>query len=190
MQYGEKMKKNLTVLVLILFAVSFAFAKQSEYDGEFIVKAGFQAQGILHENDSDKNTKPGFSVAAEAFKYFSGIFALGLGASYDFPRKFSDDAMKHKLSFLPIYIGAKLRTPLLGLDNNFMFVSGRLGYSSVIIDNSEHDNFSGGAYYALGIGFNIDILLIEAIYAKNHFTETSKDQDYQTITLYAGIKFE
>jgi hypothetical protein len=53
---------------------------------------------------------------------------------------------------------------------------------------------TGGLYWALGFGINIDFFVIEAVYAQHKFSyeinNNDKDANYSTITLYAGLKFE
>jgi hypothetical protein len=51
-----------------------------------------------------------------------------------------------------------------------------------------------GLYYGAGVGFSINSLIIEAIYAVNNYSVsfgTDKiDSNCQTVTLYSGFKFE
>jgi hypothetical protein len=172
---------------LFLFAAfcSSVFANSDNYERELIFKIGFQPQGIVN---SSENTKVGYSGAIEFFKYFKNVAAVGFGAMYDFPRKFENSSIKQSLAFLPLYVALKLRTPLQGLDDSFMFITGKAGYSSVMIEHSENNSSNGGAYYALGMGVSVDVFLIEAIYAISNYTFSNESKDYKTITVFAGIK--
>ena len=194
------MKKVLTLVALLGFA-SFAnfvcgtaFAQQKD-DQEFIVKLGFQPQGIATMGGTNYNTNVGMAMGIEYFQYFGNIVAAGGGALYEFPRNFKDN-LKGDISFLPIYVGLKMRTPLHGLDNNYAFLAGRLGYSAFMNSNPDWiKSSSGGMYYSAGLGVCISYLLLEAVYAVNNFSFTTPadknyDERYSTITLYAGFKFE
>jgi hypothetical protein len=190
--------KSLTGFVLLLVTIIAAFAKPNN-DREFILKFGFQPLSTVSEkfqgNNTSQNTNPGTSVGLEYFQYLNNVIALGLGAIYDFPRNINNS--NSSTSFMPLFAALKLRTPLYGLDNTFMFCSGRIGGSIPILSNlPDRATQKVGLYYGAGIGFSINSLVIEAIYAINNFGISlpnslgTIDGDCQTITLYAGFKFE
>ncbi|MDR1418612.1 MAG: hypothetical protein LBI80_05630 [Endomicrobium sp.] len=190
--------KTFMVFVLLLTTVIVVSAKPNN-DREFILKFGFQPLGTLSEKiqgtNTSKNTKLGLSAGLEYFQYLNNVFALGLGAMYDFPRDIDND--KRSASFMPLFAALKLRTPLRGLDNTFMFCSGRIGGSIPILSNlSDGATQKIGLYYGAGVGFSINYLVVEAIYAINNFSISQSnnsgtiDADCQIITLYAGCKFE
>ncbi|MCL2335562.1 MAG: hypothetical protein FWC57_05805 [Endomicrobia bacterium] len=190
--------KRFLVVSAMLFAVSVAAFAQAQDDQEFIVKLGIQPQGVMTLAGSDQNTNVGISAGFEYFKYFGNIFAAGAGAVYDLPREFkNNDQANGNVSFLPVYVGAKLRTPLYGLADNYAFLTGRLGYSAFMNGSTNWiQSSSGGLYYAGGIGVSISYLVIEAIYAINNLSYTAKntnksyDEKYSVISLYVGFKFE
>ncbi|MDR3256081.1 MAG: hypothetical protein LBT18_00225 [Endomicrobium sp.] len=189
--------KKVFVIYTLLCAMSVSAFSKSKNDKEFIVKAGIQPQSIVSAYSKKLNTSLGFSGGFEYFQYFGNIFALGGGAIYDSPRTFQDKNYSGNLSFFPLYAGLKVRTPLHGLDNNYMFFSGRLGYSALITTKDiEWKSSVGGLYYGVGLGISINVLVIEVIYAISNFTyqtaSNSKNDDgtYKTITFYVGFKFE
>jgi hypothetical protein len=191
--------KSLMSFVLLLAATIAVFAK-SNNDREFILKFGFQPLSTISGTFANskisisENTKLGMSLGLEYFQYLNNIAALGLGAIYDFPRDIKNSNIS--TSFMPLFAALKLRTPLQGLDNTFMFCSGRLGASIPMLSNlSDGRTQKIGLYCGGGIGFSISSLVIEAIYAVNNFglalpNNTIEDCKCQTITLYAGFKFE
>ncbi|MDR1243980.1 MAG: hypothetical protein LBJ79_02175 [Endomicrobium sp.] len=191
------MKKVLVTFVLVCIAAITVLAKPNK-DREFILKLGFQPLNTISEefqgNSTSQNTKLGISAGLEYFQYLSNVAALGLGTSYDFPRKTNDNA--RNVSFMPLFAALKLRTPLSGLDNTFMFCSGRIGGVIPILSNLDEATQKTGFYYGGGIGFSINSLVIEAIYAINNYTVSSPmnagtiNCSCQTITLYAGYKFD
>ncbi|MDR3124373.1 MAG: hypothetical protein LBU10_00610 [Endomicrobium sp.] len=193
--------KSLMVFVLLLTAVMTGVTKPNN-DREFILKFGIQPLNTLSRksegNNVSFNTKIGFSAGFEYFQYLNNIAALGLGAMYDFPRKAIDnDNDDDSISFVPLFAAVKLRTPAQGLDNDntFMFCSGRIGASIPIISGlSDGAKQKPGFYCGAGIGFNINYIVIEAIYAINNFSVSGdfgkNDFDCQTISLYAGFKFK
>lgn len=197
------MKKFTVVLALICFAAGLSFA-QARDDQEIIIKAGIQPQATATLDGDNYDTNIGISVGAEYFKYFGNIIALGAGAMYDLPRKFKDDDLDGSISFVPIYVGLKVRTPLHGLENNYAFISGRVGYSAFVHDDVKFNNVdfidsgSGGLYYAVGIGASISFIIVEAIYSVSNFSYDTKilgnkksyDEKYSTVGIYAGFKFE
>jgi hypothetical protein len=74
-----------------------------------------------------------------------------------------------------------------------MFLSGRVGYSPLMAKDTDWKSSNGGLYYGVGLGINLGVLVIEAVYSENKFSYTINDQkdgSYSTITLYAGLKFE
>ena len=191
------MKKFLAALAVVFIASAAAFARAGD-DQEFIIKAGIQPQGTMNVLGSGQNTNVGVSAGFEYFQYFGNIFAAGAGAVYDMPREFKNgDEAKGSVSFLPIYVGAKLRTPLYGLADNYAFLSGRLGYSAFMNNSADWIRSSaGGLYYAAGIGVSISYFVAEALYGVNSLSYTaagtnkSYDEKYSVITLYVGFKFE
>jgi hypothetical protein len=65
----------------------------------------------------------GLSVGIEFFKYLDNIIALGFGTTIDLPREIKKKELKGSMSYLPIYVGTKTRTPLHGLDGTYAFLS-------------------------------------------------------------------
>jgi hypothetical protein len=193
----KKMKKVLVTFVLLCIAAITVLAKPKN-DREFILKLGFQPLTTMSEefqgNSTSQNTNLGISTGLEYFQYLNNVVALGLGTSYDFPRKTNDNA--RNVSFMPLFAALKLRTPLSGLDNTFMFCSGRIGGAIPMLSDLNGATQKTGLYYGVGIGFSINSLVIEAIYAINNYTLSSPMNEgtincnCQTITLYAGFKFE
>lgn len=189
------MKNLIIALTMICATSSFAFAKAQD-DQEFIIKLGFQPQSIIAMDGKEDNLNIGISAGVEYFKYFGNIIAAGAGAIYDLPRK-AKDSDRGDVSFLPMYLGLKIRTPLHGLENNYAFLSGRLGYSAFMYnDLPQIKSASGGTYYAAGVGISISQLVLEAIYSISNFsirsaiTDKSYDAKCSTIGIYAGFKFE
>jgi hypothetical protein len=174
------------------------FAKAND-DQEFIVKAGVQPQSTVSFAGEDYETNIGISAGFEYFKYFGNIIAFGAGAVYDFPRNLKDDDIDGNISFVPMYAGVKVRTPLEGLNNNYLFLSGRLGYGAFIYDDIDDiKSSSGGLFYGVGLGISISYLVIEAIYGISKYSyktgsgaaRESFDEQYSSISIYAGFKFE
>ena len=192
------MKKLLAVLTLMSMLSGSAFAfTNSKDDQEFIVKVGVQPQSAASLGGDKYDTNPGISTGFEYFKYFGNIFAAGAGAVYDLPRKFKDSGVDGSISFVPMYVGVKVRTPLEGLNNNYAFFAGRLGYSAFMYsDMNGITTSSGGLFLGAGLGVSISYLVLEAVYSVSNFSYTtgpggkSYDEKYSTITIYAGFKFE
>jgi hypothetical protein len=189
---GEKMKKIVTILTLFFITTALAIAKSSD-DKEIIAKLGVQPQNTTNTDGTDENMNVGISAGAEFFKYFGNIFAFGAGALIDLPRNFKDKNLEGSLSCIPLYVGAKIRTPLSGLDDTYAFLSGRVGYS-MPMTKGFLDSATGGLYWAAGLGVNINCIIIEAVYARHNFNyafnSVNRDANYSTITLYVGFNFE
>jgi hypothetical protein len=187
-------KKFLTVLTLILAVCSCVFAKPHD-DRELVLKFGFQPQSIMTLSNKDHNMDLSASGGVEFFQYFGNILALGGGVAYDISRNFQDKNTSGSASFLPIFLAAKIRTPLHGLDNNYVFLSPKAGLS-IPMTKDFANSTNTGLYYGVGLGVSINVLLIEAVYAVNNFTYTTVSETQNinahcsTITLYAGLKFE
>jgi len=190
---GEYVKKVLCLALLFAFsaAPSFAFGL-SQNDQEFIIKLGVEPTGTF-DGDTSRNTDLGISFGVEYFSYLNNnVIAIGGGAMYELARKVQDTDLK--VSYLPIYLAVKARTPLRGMDTNFAYLTGRLGYSVFMPDNSPSGiTHSGGLYYAGGAGVCLDVFIIEAIYSvrqsKFETGNVSENINYGTIGIYAGFKF-
>jgi hypothetical protein len=123
---------------------------------------------------------------------------LGAGAVYDFPRNFKDSDMNGNMSFVPMYVGVKVRSPLEALNNNYGFLAGKLGYSAFIHDDiGGIKSSSGGLFYGLGLGVSISSLVIEAVYSISNFSYTESaaakktfKESHSAITIFVGFKFE
>jgi hypothetical protein len=195
------MKKILLALCFMCLLSAAVFAKPKD-DQEFIIKAGIQPQASFGLYGETQDLNVGLSAGFEYFKYFGNIAAFGVGAVYDLPRKFKDDDISGNISFLPMYAGVKVRTPLEGLNNNYAFLSGRLGYGAFMCDDIDRiKSSSGGIYYSVGLGVSISYLVIEAVYAVSNYSYTTKreglfvssktyDDKYSAISIYVGFKFE
>ncbi|MDR1941033.1 MAG: hypothetical protein LBQ47_01750, partial [Endomicrobium sp.] len=126
------MKKFLIAASLVCLVSSAAFAKARQ-DQEFILKIGMQPQATWSDDISDENTQIGISAGVEYFKYLNNIVAIGAGTTYDLPRNFkNEDDANGNISFLPLYTAVKVRMPLSGLENNYPFITARLGYAAFI----------------------------------------------------------
>ncbi|MDR3112915.1 MAG: porin family protein [Endomicrobium sp.] len=192
------MKKILAVLAVICLVSSLSFARASE-DMEFIIKTGVQPQGTWSDGEGDENTDVGVSAGVEYFKYFINIVAIGGGINYDLPREFKEDSMNGKISFLPFYTAVKVRMPLRGLENNYPFVTAKLGYSAFINDMDWIKTSSGGLYAGISAGYCIGALFFEAGYFINNLSYKPKppyndsksfDATYSTIAVYIGVKMD
>ncbi|MDR1695562.1 MAG: porin family protein [Endomicrobium sp.] len=188
------MKKFLAVLALICLSSTAVFAAM-DTDQEFIVKAGIQPQSSMSVNGKTEDANIGITAGFEYFKYLNNIVAVGAGASYDLPRKFKSNTSGGSVSFLPMSVAIKARTPLHGLENNYPFIVGRLGFSAFMNNANWIKSSSGGLYYSIGVGVSISNLVIEAAYGASKFSyndpsEQSFDGTYSTISLTAGFKFE
>ncbi|MDR2644990.1 MAG: hypothetical protein LBB44_03285 [Endomicrobium sp.] len=185
------MNKFIASLISIFIMAPLASAKPNN-DRELVVKLGFQPQSEISVNGKNENMNAGLSGGIEFFKYLGNIIALGLGTTIDLPREIKKKELKGSMSCLPIYVGAKARTPLHGLDDTYAFLSGRFGYSSPM-GKDLFDSATGGLYLSLGLGIDVDYFVLEAVYAKHTFGTNNSifsKPDYSTITLYAGFKFE
>lgn len=192
------MKKTFLSFYLVFLLAPAVLAKPND-DQEFIVKAGIQPQSTASFADKKYDTNIGISAGFEYFKYFGNIFAAGAGAVYDLPRKFKDKDIDSSISFIPMYAGVKIRTPLESLNNNYAFLSGRIGYSAFMYkDIDDISSSSGGLYYGVGLGVSIDYLVLEALYSISNYSYKVKpplgdetfNERYSTISIYAGFKFE
>jgi hypothetical protein len=198
------MKKIALTFALILVTIITVFASHKN-DREFILKLGVQPLSTLtakQQGQNSANTNTGVSAGLEYFQYVSNIFAVGLGAQYDLPRKEKDavGSSNTEFSFMPLFAALKVRIPPSGLDNTFMFVSGRLGCSVPRISNLDAGGTSSqlGLYYGAGIGFSIECFVVEGIYARNNFSlqnnevlgDSKVDANLETITLSVGYKFD
>jgi hypothetical protein len=173
-----------------------AFAKNSA-DREFIIKTGIQPQAVWSDNISDENTNVGISAGVEYFKYLNNVVAIGAGATYDLPRKFKNqDDAPGDISFLPLYTAVKVRMPLRGLENNYPFLTARLGYSAFIENTDRIRTSSGGIQYGLSAGYCVGALFMEAVYSANRASykmegdSKTRDASYSTIALYIGVKMD
>jgi hypothetical protein len=185
-------KKITIALTLVFTIVGLALAKPSN-DRELIVKLGFQPQSEISLNGKNENMNIGLSGGIEFFTYLCNIFALGLGTTIDLPREIKNKDLKGSMACLPIYFGSKLRTPLYGLNDTYAFLSGRGGYSFPMGGKDLFESTIGGLYWAVGLGIIIDSFLLEAVYARHNFGTNDSiysPQDYSTVTLYLGLKFD
>jgi hypothetical protein len=191
----NKIKNGLIALTLLCTLHTFANA-QLTTDEEIIIKIGFQPQCILSDSNKDLNMELGGSIGLEYFKYLGNIVAFGIGSIYDLSRKIQSKDYNGSLAFLPLFIGTKIRTPLQGTNNNYAFLSARIGYSVPMAKDMPWKAVKGEAYYGFGLGVSINSLVFEAVYDINNFKyketleEANKKSSCSTITLYAGLKFE
>ncbi|MCL2484745.1 MAG: porin family protein [Endomicrobia bacterium] len=188
------MKKFLAVFALICLTSTAVFAAFNQADQEFIVKAGIQPQSSVKLNNVSYDTNVGVLIGFEYFKFINNIVAFGAGASYDLPRKFKD-INSTNVSFLPMFVAVKARTPISGFDNNYPFIVGRMGYAAFMNDSSFIKSSNGGMYYSLGVGVSLDYLVIEAGYSKSAFSYTTfsnltQDGEQSAISLSVGFKFQ
>jgi hypothetical protein len=136
----------------------------------------------------------GLSGSVEYFNYnLVNFVALGAGTTADFLKETKNKELKGSLWSQAAYVGAKAYMPLFSADDTFGFLSGRFGYSAPR-GNDLFGSATGGIYWSLGIGIDIDYFVLEAVYAKHNFVITFIDgtylnlEDYSTVTLYVGIK--
>jgi hypothetical protein len=188
------MKKFAAVLALMCMVSALSFARASE-DQEFILKAGIQPEGTVKiDSYNDADTKIGFSLGVEYYKYLNNIVALGGGANYDIPRKFKDS--NYTVSFLPFYAAVKVRMPLKGLENNYPFMAARLGYSAFMAEDDWASSTSGGLYAGISAGYCIGSLFLEGSYSYNGLSVKpfssgpTYDGSYSTVAFYIGVKID
>jgi hypothetical protein len=198
--------KRLFLMVLLLIVTSAFLFADTKNDKEFILKLGVQPfsslEVIMPSLGMSIETSPntGVSAGLECFQYLSNVVALGLGTQYDLPRRTAKENTEI-CSFMPVFAALKLRTPLSGLDNTFMFLSSRIGWNIpvTISDLPQGASLKIGFYYGAGIGVSIESFVIETIYAKGSSSVQANDAtgnnvkisvNLETITLYAGYKFD
>jgi len=192
------MHKFLAALSALVLVTSVVFAVQPVEEQEFILKLGIQPQSSINFSGGKETANIGVAGGFEYYKYFTNIIAAGAGALYELPREFKDSIKTGSLSYLPIFVGVKLRTPVQGLSRNYGFAAARIGYSS-LITNGVSDwmkSATGGLYYAGGLGLSLDWFVFEAVYSgnnisyKNVINGKNETATTSTITIFAGVKFE
>lgn len=116
------------------------------------------------------DTEYGISLSAEEILNTTNNLGLGMGLSYQMPRRASlRDYSMGKFNFIPAYGLVRLRTTP---DTQvFLYSTIQLGYNLLEGDNDftgPTGKLSGGSYYGLGIGVVSDKQQFEILYHVHH----------------------
>jgi hypothetical protein len=228
---------RLSVAILMVFALSGAVfaakSKSSESSGPqkkagLTIKGGFDTNGEsdptvkMSSNYSGNVTmdsgdvKTGIMVGAEGLKGINDLAAVGIGASYQFPRGIDETGWQGKFNFANIYGLANLCFTTKGGDF-FPYLTLHLGYGYAMMDSTMKDymakqitklspsspttkvDYKGGFYWGIGGGILLsNNLQFEILYNVNNgyaeagdgYLKGSKiEQEYSKVTLSIGYKF-
>lgn len=148
------------------------------------------------ESSADVDTDVGFSLDLEVVQPVSGVLRLGGGLDYLIPRSFEDADID--VSFLAGFL--VVRWDAFGEASRFSLL-GRVGYSTWQLENGTPGvsfDEKGGAYLALGVGFEIsDHFGVEVIGSRLsgelEITEPGEtftdDIDYDVVSVRARYRF-
>ena len=145
----------------------------------------------------------GISLSAEEIHYASPWIGLGVGISYQSPRK--EPVSGGEFSFVPIYGLLRVRSTPTG-DNRYFYGIGQFGYNYFIADakyaGAGTYTMTNGAYAGLGAGFVFGRLQVEALYtvdqgklsgndvdSTNTPYSVSADANYRKLSLSVGMLF-
>lgn|GEM_PF-2818618 len=141
----------------------------------------------------DKKYDPGFILGVEYVHANRGIIELGTGVEYVFGNTkalYSLDDKDKSGYMIPIYLLGKLNY-YTTFDNTKSFYGlTRLGYA--VSGNIEKDNmtnalkhtYTGGLYYGVGLGFEVENFVFEGIYDAKY----SKSEFLHKFGLRTGIR--
>jgi sRNA-binding regulator protein Hfq len=145
----------------------------------------------------------GISLSAEEIHYASPWIGLGVGISYQSPRK--EPVSGGEFSFVPIYGLLQVRsTPTE--DNGYFYGIGQFGYNYFIADakyaGAGTYTMTNGAYAGLGAGYVFGRLQVEALYTVDQGKMSGNDVDstntpytisadasYRKLSLSVGMLF-
>lgn len=171
-------------LFIILFMLSQIFSSAWEIQ----IKTGYDFYRMLTK---DKKYDAGFLLGMEYLHANRGIIELGTGVEYVFGNTkamYSLNENNKEGYMLPIYLLGKLNY-YTTFDNTKSFYGlTRLGYaiSGNIDKNSNKINhtYTGGLYYGVGIGFEVENFVFEGIYDAKY----SKSEFLHKLGLRTGIR--
>lgn len=184
------MKNSLIILLSLVLVFSLSsLTLAQEMPGDFKVKAELDFLGSHEDDDVDT----GFSLTGEyMFPETSNMqlrgkeLAFGAGLTYQLPRALSDNSNR-EFNFTTLYGTAHYE---LQQDSYFI---GQLGYN-MLSGNDNYENqgdVSGGLYYALGMGMNLqDQFDGEILYSVNNGSVGNSDVSYSKLTFGVSYTFE
>jgi len=167
------MKKLITVFLLL------GFVRTVRAEPEFIFKTGYSfngklalsnekfcpsGSGCISAPDSSSSVSNTPSVSFEIQQFSAEQIGLGVGVTYQVPRKPSD--FDGEFNFIPMYGFLKLRS-IPDQSNSYFYVVGQLGYNAFLGDEQfkgDGGTLSSGLYFGFGGGLTCDRLTLELLY--------------------------
>ncbi len=185
------MKKLVLAVFMLVFMASAIFA------AELNLKVGYDTFGDIKNKadggDTNNIMKSGFSAIGEVMIPILHLIRVGGGLEYQFDRELdvNDGA---KIGFMPVYATVQVNPIPIILSG--LYAKGNIGYNVLFNNDSDLvDSSKGGAYWALGIGYDLPFgLMVEAMYGVYYGTIDykaggSSDISYSKLGINAGIRF-
>ncbi|TDT68108.1 hypothetical protein EV215_1829 [Hypnocyclicus thermotrophus] len=169
------MKKTLIFMTFLLIT-SFSFAS-----GLFI-KSGPAWKPIKKENNTQTETfNRNWHLELDLMGKLSETWDIGAGI--EFNKRYENENGKEDLGYLPIYISTRYKLRQVNTAS-FPYLIGRIGLSFPIKYTDNIETVSGGGYVALGIGLELDHMIIELV------SSAASIQQSELLTSNKTIKFE
>lgn len=190
---------------------------KEKISSELILKAGYDFEGdhevsnamacaigygCISFPDGSEKTKSGYSFSIEAFNFLSENIGVGVGITYQTPRRQKN--FEGDFYFIPVYGAIKIRTKP-DPSNTYFYLLGQLGYNGFYGDTNYKGSgtLTGGMYSGIGGGVSFGRLVIELLYTLNQgsydisgyipgtniYGNADMDIDYSKTTLNIGYRW-
>lgn len=179
------MKKRI-IFITFLLITSFSFAS-----GLFI-KAGPAWKPIKKINNTQTETfNRSWHLELDLMGKLSETWDIGTGM--EFNKRYENENGKEDLGYFPIYISTRYKLRQANTAS-FPYLIGRIGLSFPLKYTDNIETISGGGYLALGVGLELDHMIIELIssYAsiqQGDLLSSNKEIGFEKISLMFGYRF-
>jgi hypothetical protein len=202
---SQKQVTNISVKKISKTMIENILKLSVDFAGKHHVASSISVGNVSDTGSATEDTTQALTLTGETVGYLDDNVGLGLGISYQIPRKMTN--YEGQFNFMPFYGLLKIRSkPVTG--RTYFYGVGQLGYNLFYGDESYKGasaTLSGGLYYGLGIGWIIENLNIEFLYSVNHgslkdsgylyyngsyyYTTLKSDIDYSQINMKVGVNF-
>jgi len=141
--------------------IAFAFDLQGTH--KFKGTAVGDVDLVNHFAPASQKTDYSFSFAAERYGYLTDYLAIGAGIGYANLRHL--EITPGMVGFIPAYASVKFR--FINSRESTVYAVGQIGYDFLISNNKYLSlaDSSGGLYYAGGLGFSLDNIVLQGLYS-------------------------
>ncbi len=179
--------KNLRLTFFLIIILGLTNNIYAGDDREICIKFNLDLVGNhkLTTDSLEKNTdvNTGFSVSFEFLFRPSDYILWGIGGTGQFSRGLDYTIKSAKFNFLTLY--GILRINIKKEANVIPQIVGHLGYNIIFTGNGDYKEdfaLSGGAYYGIGINFEINkVFNLEVLYKVNKGRANSTEDNNDTV---------